>query len=310
MDIKPTYAPIVLFVYDRLWHTQQTISALQLNKISSDSELFIYSDGPKNDKSRENVAKVREYIKTIEGFNKITIVIREKNLGLAKSIIEGVSNVIDKYGKVIVLEDDIVTSPSFLKFMNDALNFYENEEKVWHITGWNYPIENNDMSTAFLWRLMNCWGWGTWKDKWKHFDKNVNKVMEDFSKNEINKFDLDGFEAYWSQVIHNKKGMIDTWAVFWYISIFKANGLCLNPATSYVKNIGFDGSGVHCGKSDMKYLELNKNYNTIFPTSMLENENVVNDIKKYLKSNKKSVLRRIAIKLKSIIFMRIANSLF
>jgi len=113
---------------------------------------------------------VRKYIHSINGFKKVTVVERDKNMGLADSIIDGVTTVVNQYGKLIVLEDDLVTSPYFLKFMNDALDFYQHEKKVWHISGWNYSITTNDLDDVFLWRLMNCWGWATWADKWQHYE--------------------------------------------------------------------------------------------------------------------------------------------
>ena len=158
------FAPIVLFVYDRPFHTKQTIEALQKNQLASLSELFIYSDDAKNYGSQDNVDEVREYIYKIGGFKKVTIIKREKNWGLANSIIDGVTQIVNKYGKIIVLEDDLVTSKYFLTFMNNALEFYKYEERVWHICGWNYPINFDGLDDVFLSRLMNCWGWGTWKD--------------------------------------------------------------------------------------------------------------------------------------------------
>ena len=183
-------APIVLFVYNRPWHTKQTIEALQKNELAKDSELFIYSDAPKNKEAEKQVKEVRDYIKTISGFKKVTIIEREKNYGLAKNIIEGVTEIVNKYGKVIVLEDDLITSPYFLRFMNEALNFYENEEKVWHISGWNYPIDTNGLGDAFLWRLMNCWGWATWANRWKYYEKDVDKLIASFTKRDIKRFNL------------------------------------------------------------------------------------------------------------------------
>lgn len=136
-------SPIVLFVYNRPWHTKQTIESLKSNELAQESELFIYSDAAKDNDEIENVNEVRKYIETLDGFKKVTIIKREQNWGLADSIIDGVTKIVNEYGKIIVLEDDLVTSPYFLKFMNEALDFYENEEKVWHISGWNYPINNS-----------------------------------------------------------------------------------------------------------------------------------------------------------------------
>src|SRR3989339_698479 len=138
-------SPIVLFVYNRLEHTRKTIEALQKNELAKDSELFLYSDGPKNEENIKKVNEVRKYINSIDGFKKVKIVEREINFGLARSIIAGVTDIVNKYGKIIVLEDDIVTSPYFLTFMNDALCLYENEEKVMHISGYFFPVENKNL---------------------------------------------------------------------------------------------------------------------------------------------------------------------
>jgi len=286
-------APIVLFVYNRLDHTEQTIEALQKNHLANESELFIYSDAAKNEDVIQSVIEVRRYLKTIDGFKSITVIEREKNWGLASSIIDGVTTIVNKYGKIIVLEDDLVTSPYFLTFMNDALEMYKDKEKVWHITGWNYAVEANLLDDSFLWRLMNYWGWATWKDNWRYFEKNVNKSILEFSKSDIKRFDLEGYEPYWKQVIANKNNEIDSWAVFWYISIFKANGLCLNPTVSFVKNIGFDGSGIHCGVSELPDSELNKKHVVFYPEILKENPKAVKVIQNYLKKSKISLWKRI-----------------
>ena len=202
-------APIVLFVYNRPSHTQQTVEALQKNELASQSELFIYSDEAKNEDARKSVDEVRSYIDNIDGFKKVMIIERDKNWGLANSIIDGVTKIVNEYGKIIVLEDDLVTSPYFLRFMNDALEFYKDEKKVWHVSGWNYPIETEDLGDVFLWRLMNCWGWATWSDRWSYYEKDTDKVINEFTKEDINRFNLDGAENFFSQVTTNKKGNND-----------------------------------------------------------------------------------------------------
>ena len=140
----PNLAPVVLFVYGRPIHTQRTIDALLQNPESKDTDLIVYSDGPKQHSDTEKVESVREIIKKTSGFKSINLIERTENLGLAENIIDGVTKVCDEYGKVIVLEDDIVTSPFFLNFMNSALNKYQSNEKVWHISGWNYPFKNTE----------------------------------------------------------------------------------------------------------------------------------------------------------------------
>ena len=149
-------APITLFTYNRLWHTQQTIEALRNNELADVSELFLFSDGPKSEADREKVQSVREYLKSVTGFKKVAVVERDRNLGLAQSIISGVTEFVNKYGRVIVLEDDMLTSPFFLRFMNDALEFYKDEEKVISIHGYMYPVKAELPETFFL-KGADCW---------------------------------------------------------------------------------------------------------------------------------------------------------
>lgn len=294
-------APIVLFVYNRPDHTKQTVEALQKNVLAVDSELFIYSDAAKNENAEQKVNEVREYIKSIDGFKKITIIEREKNWGLANSIIDGVTKIVNEYGKIIVLEDDLVTSPYFLKFMNEALEFYKDKDKVWHISGWNYPIETDGLDDVFLWRLMNCWGWATWADRWKHYEKDVDKTIEDFSSDEIKRFNIDGAENFWGQVVSNKEEKINTWAIFWYATIFKKNGLCLNPSQTFVENIGHDGSGIHCGESCSFSSNLSKNRRVNYKVDLNENNIAIERIQKFYRSQKKPFIVRIINKLSRII---------
>jgi hypothetical protein len=242
-------APIVLFVYNRPWHTEKTINALVSNELASSSELVVFSDGPKDQEANKDVHKVRALLKDIPGFKSVKIVERTENLGLAESIVRGVSEVIDKYGKVIVLEDDIVTSPAFLTFMNDSLFFYEHKKEVWHISGWNYPIELPGESQVFFWRIMNCWGWATWADRWRHYKKEPLRLIDSLDDSDKRNFDVGGQGFFWDQVTANAKGEINTWAIFWYATIFENKGMCLTPKKSYVYNSGLDGSGINCGKA-------------------------------------------------------------
>ncbi len=297
-------APIVLFVYNRPDHTKQTVEALQKNELAIGSELFIYSDAAKNENAEQKVNEVREYIKSIDGFKKITIIEREKNWGLANSIIDGVTKIVNEYGKIIVLEDDLVTSPYFLKFMNEALEIYKDEEKVWHISGWNYPIDTDKLDNIFLWRLMNCWGWATWADKWKYYEKDVNKVINKFDKNDIKRFNIDGTENFWQQILLNKENKINTWAIFWYATIFKQNGLCINPSETFIENIGHDGSGIHCGESASFSSKLSKNDNINFNVNLEENLIALKRIQKFYKSQKKHFLLRLINKVSRIVIRK------
>lgn len=282
-------APIVLFTYNRPWHTQQTVEALQNNELAKDSELFIFSDGGKDEASWKKVNEVREYLKTINSFKKVILTFQDKNIGLADSIISGVTKIVNQYGKIIVLEDDIVTSQYFLKFMNDALNFYEKEDKVWHISGWNYPIKVNTEREVYFSNFGNTWGWATWKNRWLHFKKDTDYLINKFDTNMINKFNIDNTYNFWSQVILNKENKLNTWAIYWYATFFLKNGLSLNPIDSLVKNIGFDDSGENCGKSDLYFINKIENFKIKdFYTDNLVNDFIVDKIKLYYYKNQQS----------------------
>lgn len=285
-------APIALFVYSRPWHTQQTIEALQKNVLASESDLFIFSDAPKNPEVDATVQEVREYIKTVDGFKSVSIVERDENFGLANSIISGVTKLCNEFGRVIVVEDDLVTSPLFLKFMNDSLNYYKEKEKVWHISGWNLAADFSSKDDVYFWRVMDCWGWATWANRWKFFTKDTDDLLNTFTREDIFKFNLDGCDNLWSQVENNSKGVIDTWAIYWYATIFKKNGLCLNPIKSYVRNIGLDGSGENCGHGNDNLI-LNIKDDIRYENDYIENEDILEKIKLSYSRNKKNIILRI-----------------
>ncbi|MFH1999657.1 MAG: sugar transferase [Planctomycetota bacterium] len=239
-----TAAPIALFVYSRPLHTRKTVEALLKNVLSQDSDLFIFSDAPKTEAQTEAVNEVRQYIRGIVGFKNVTIVERETNFGLARSIIDGVTRLCEMYGRAIVLEDDLVTSPHFLRFMNDALDMYEHEGRVMHISGSTYPVGEIGEETFFL-RVPLCWGWATWSRAWQHFGKS-DDVMLKFDQKMRRDFTFNNSYHFWEQLESNKSRIIDTWFVYWYATLFMENGLALFPGRTLVKNIGFDGTGVHC----------------------------------------------------------------
>lgn len=279
-------APIILFTYNRLSHTKQTIDALQKNELAKKSELFIYSDGGKDEDSWNKVGEIRQYLESVVGFKNITIIKRDVNIGLAQNIIDGVTKIINQYGKIIVLEDDIVTSPYFLNFMNDSLDFYEKTSKVWHISGWNYPISDENLEDVFLYRTMNCWGWATWKNRWNNYEKNPQKFISIFSEKDICEFNLDNATNFWEQVEKNHNKQMNTWAIFWYAIIFKNQGLCLNPTQSFVENIGFDGTGTNTGHRDNYSSNLSRqNYKIRFENNLIENKTATDRIKLFFREN-------------------------
>ena len=213
------YAPIVLFVYNRPWHTKQTVEALQNNVYAKESDLIIYADAAKNKQAQTNVNEVREYIKSITGFKSIKIIEQLTNQGLANSIINGVTEVVNKHGRIIVLEDDIVTSKWFLKYMNDALEVYKDEDKVMQVGGYTFPINTSELIGAFFSRQGDCWGWATWGRAWQYFERNPEKLVAEFSQEDIFQFNFENNYDYWSQVIDNIEGRIYTLAIFWSATI-------------------------------------------------------------------------------------------
>jgi len=266
-------APIALFVYNRPAHTRQTVESLQKNALTKDSDLIVFSDAPKSAVQAEAVNEVRQYIRQIDGFRSVKIVEREMNFGLARSIIEGVTRLCQEYGRVIVLEDDLITSPFFLRFMNDALDTYEHEDRVMHISGSTYPIEGMEDETFFL-RIPLCWGWGTWDRAWQHFRKS-NDVMLKFDRKMRRDFSFNDTYHYWKQLEDNNKGLINTWFVYWYATLFLRKGLALFPGRSLVRNIGMDGSGVHCGTDDVYDVEPSTSAVNVLPIPLTESEEAV-----------------------------------
>lgn len=240
-------APIVLFVYNRPIHTCRTVEALLKNDLAAESDLFIFSDAPKKPEAAESVRKVRDYIQTITGFKSVTIVARDRNWGLANSIIDGVTSVVDQCGRIIVLEDDLVTSPHFLEYMNVALERYEGNKQVMQISGHMFPADFTTTTDAVFLPMTTSWGWATWGRAWKHFDpKSTGYVRLKGDAQLRKRFNLDGAYDYFSMLEAQLAGTVDSWAVRWYLSVFMLRGLTLFPVKSLVNNMGFDGTGTHC----------------------------------------------------------------
>lgn len=302
------FAPVVLFVYNRPYHTRQTVEALQRNELAQDSELLVFSDGPKDEQSAVHVQEVRRYIRSLTGFKNITIIERDRNWGLAASIIDAVTDTVNQFGRIIVLEDDIVTSPFFLRFMNDALELYRNIPKVMHVSGYNYPIDIKALQETFFFRGASCWGWGTWDRAWKYFEKDCMKLIRSFSFRDKYRLNYDGTAAMWSQVVANREGRIDTWAVFWYTAIFKQKGLCLHPAISMTRNIGHDGSGEHCqymSVFSLQYVARSPIVN--FESVVAENTLAVKEIKGFYKNNKEGLSVRAIKKILRLLRERVSK---
>ena len=241
---------ILLFVYNRPEHTRLTLEALRKNHLSDSSSLYIFSDGYRNETDREEVIKVRELIRSVEGFAAIHIEEKSENVGLARNIIEGVTGVVNEHGKVIVLEDDLITSPYFLTFMNNVLDRYEQEEKIAHVQGFCFPLQG--LPDAFLIKWTGSWGWATWKRAWDLFNPDGEALLTEIMKKKLNReFDFNGNYPFTRMLRRQVNGENDSWAIRWNASLFLNNRLSVNAGKSLVQNIGFDGSGRHSGRDEI-----------------------------------------------------------
>ena len=287
-------APIALFVYNRPEHTRRTLKFLQQNLLADESRLYVFSDAAKGTSNEIAVNEVRELIKTISGFKTTKIIERNENLGLANSIISGVSQLVKDYGKVIVFEDDLLSSPYTLKYFNDALKHYENEEKVMHISAYMYPLAGADkLPDTFLYRAAHSWGWATWERAWVNFNPDIADLMQRFTKEKVRDFSIDGTMNFWKQMLEFKKGKNNSWAIRWYASIFLNGGLTLNPSKSLIHNIGHDGTGVHSNIEKTYSVFINKNPVEFFPSEIKENKVAFELIKKFLSRRKGGVGTRL-----------------
>ena len=242
-----SYAPILLFVYNRPEHTRRCIESLLKNSLASESNLFIYADGAKDSTQQEAVNEVRNYIRSIQGFKQITLMERSENWGLARNIIDGVTTQVNRYGKVIVLEDDLVVAPYFLQFMNDALEVYKNEPRVGHIQACDFT-QDSSLPATFLIKWTGSWGWATWDRAWKHFNPNGNELLQELEERKLTHvFDFNGKYGFTRMLRRQIEGKNNSWAIRWNACLFLKDILSLNVGRSLVQNEGFDGSGTNCG---------------------------------------------------------------
>lgn len=287
------FAPIALFVYNRPEHTRRTIKFLQQNLLADESRLFIFSDAAKDPSQQVLVDEVRDIIRLIDGFKSVELIERKTNFGLAESIIDGVSMLVSEYGKVIVFEDDLISSAYTLQYFNDALVRYHNEEKVMHIGAYMYPLKAENLPETFFYRAATSWGWATWDRAWKDFEPDINKIIARFDRRKRLEFSIEGTMNFWKQIIEFKRGRNNSWAIRWYASIFLKGGLTLNPSKSLINNIGHDGSGIHSGLNDIYHVIINPLPVTSFPEKIEENKETYQAIKNFLKTRKGSLWQRI-----------------
>ncbi|MCS6969213.1 MAG: hypothetical protein RMJ44_11110 [Cytophagales bacterium] len=253
-----SFAPIALFCYRRPWHLQRTLEALQANAEASESVLYIFADGPKPNASlqeKENVDAVRRIIRQQWNFKEVIIKEYEENQGLANSLVSGITQVVNKHEQIIVLEDDMVTSPYFLKFMNDALECYAHVPEVAAVTAYIYDIPH--LPETFFLNDPGCWGWATWRQAWQLFNPDGKQLAREIARQKrIEEFNYENTYPFYQMLIDQTKGKNNSWAIRWYASVFLANKLALYPCKTLVENIGNDESGTHPGAEEFYRVQL------------------------------------------------------
>lgn len=250
------YSPIVLFAYNRLGCIKKTIKALKKNHLSKNSVIYIFSDQAKNESDSKNVDLVRKFISTLSGFKKINIIYRKKNLGLATNITAGINYVLKFHKTAIILEDDIVVSKFFLNYMNKNLQIYEKQKNVISIHGYNYPIDSKYLDKFFFIKGADCWGWATWRNKWRKYFINNSKYLANIIKKKklIKDFNFGNRYNFFKMLTDNISSN-KSWAINWYASAFIKNMLTLYPKKTLVKNIGLVGT-------NSNQIRLNFNFNS------------------------------------------------
>ena len=282
------------------------LGCLAEDAVATESPVTIYCDG----------ARCADHVSRVEDTRSIArscapvgarIVERKANFGLARSIVSGVTEQCEKYGRVIVLEDDLLLSPFALTYFNEALNRYEDEARVMHVAGYMYPVEV-EAPGSFFYREASCWGWATWARAWTHFEPSARTLLQRLYRSHgVYEFDIRGSFDYERMLYLQMKGEIDSWAIRWYASVFLKGGLCLHPRDSLVANLGVDGTGTHFrnngnGKGHGKFdVVLASNRLECFPGCVKEDVNVVEAIRDYRmswKSGKKnaSIMRKFSRK--------------
>lgn len=237
---------LLLFTYNRSYHTEQVVNALVRNTVLPE-KLFVFQDGKRHDGDDCEWEKVNKLIRTIDWCDK-EIIISEYNKGLANSIVSGINYVFQEYDAIIVLEDDCVPTSNFMNFMCQCLKKYQNNKKVFTINGYSYPVMlEKKQYDVYGGGTIGTWGWATWKDRWDIYKRDYELIkkmrQEEATSRNLARWGSDLEEM----VVGNVRGTHDSWAVFWALNVIEKEGICVNPYESFIRNIGMDGTGVHCG---------------------------------------------------------------
>jgi hypothetical protein len=278
-------APIAIFTFRRPEHTRRALVALAQNPEFVESPLFIYCDGARNTADEPQVKATRMLVQGWPHPMK-TVIERDRNWGLANSVIAGVTELCERFDRVIVVEDDLVVSPVFLNYLNSALRRYANEEKVMQISAHMFPVKIDSVRDAVMLPFTTSWGWATWRRAWNSFDpgmSGVGRLRRDRSL--ARRFDLDGGYPHFDMLSRQEAGAVDSWAIRWYLSVFLAGGLVLFPKQTLVMNEGFDGSGSNCKNPQLRFEVLRVEPIVSLPDVQLD-ASAFASVKKYLRKER------------------------
>lgn len=259
-------APIALFIYKRPTHTLNTMLSLSRCLGFEATQIYVFCDGPRSEADQSPVAETRAVVRQ-QNWKNLTIIERTENWGLAKSIVTGVTDLCEQFGRVIILEDDLEVSPYFLEYMNAALERYANFEQVMQISGYMFPVKLCANTDAICLPFISSWGWATWSRAWKCFDANAKGFATLTTNATLRKrFDLDGAYPYFKALVQQQQGKLNSWAILWYLSVFMMDGVVIYPKHSLVRNNGFDGTGTNWKARDTGFVsELSNLYVQEFP---------------------------------------------
>lgn len=279
-------APIAVFAFNRANNLERTLQALSRNELADQSAVTIFCDGPRTEEERQKTDAVRRIARAVSGFAEVTVIEREENWGLKKSLETGIACMFEAHERLIVVEDDIVTSKFFLQYMNDALELYARHSKVASISGYCVPHSLKAAPETFFLRGGECWGWATWKDRWQAlYTGDAQKMLDAIHSNDLIKyFNLDGAGVSTSILQDAAQGKVSSWFMPWSAAICLAGRLTLHPSCTLIKNIGFD-AGTHCNGAEIPQAVLSCHRVNVSFQKIEENIPMLNCYKDFIRNN-------------------------
>jgi hypothetical protein len=279
---------VVLFVYNRPEHTRRVLDGLRQNDID---KLHVFADGPESTDEIGPIESVRDLVHSID-WCETDIIEREENWGLAENTVDGLNRMFTEYDRVVMLEDDDVPSPDFMDYMEACLDKYEDEDRVMSVTGFSIPIELPDdyQYDVFFTHRETSWGWGSWKSAWDHYERKPDEMRRQIAENENEVreiLEIAGYDLF-SNLEKQLEGNSDSWSIWWALAIAEQEGICVNPVESRIKQIGHDGSGVHCSSKEKFDVEVGDDptsQNLNYPPTTTVNEEINRRFKEYIVSN-------------------------